>query len=340
MIVHTETVEQVIDRGRRGTFIKEVVRVPGSQPLGMVRKRLPPPAQPRGAAILVHGFGQNRYTWHVRGRSFSCDLAAHGWDVYNVELRGHGRSGGFGSARSSLLDEYIQEDLPAIAAEVQRLSGDPRPALIGHSMGGLVAYGAAATSLRGQLRGLITLGTPYQWALGSRTLAAVTALLTAFRMVGVFDRNPPVPLRPLGRHLRRRRSLWDVPAIPMPIRAWLPGSVEAEVLDEYLQRAFDVASAQVAFDIFRWGETAALQGRGGHPRDYGAAFELLDLPLLIIAGTGDHLAPPPSVRAAFERSHARDKSFHTFPLGHIDLIVSRRAPLTVWPLVERWLDQH
>ena len=69
-------------------------------------------------------------------------------------------------------------------------------------------------------------------------------------------------------------------------------------------------------------------------------FEWLDRPLLVVAGTHDTLAPPASVRPAYERSRSSDKTFRAFPLGHIDLIVGREAPLTVWPLVQTWLSRR
>jgi len=73
---------------------------------------------------------------------------------------------------------------------------------------------------------------------------------------------------------------------------------------------------------------------------YAGAFEGVDVPLLIIAGTRDDLAPPASVQPAYEHSRARDKTYRTFPRGHIDLIVGRDAPLTVWPLLEAWMRQR
>jgi pimeloyl-ACP methyl ester carboxylesterase len=336
MILRTETVEQTIDGGRRVTLEKEIVMTPGTQPLGMVRKRLPRPARARGTVLLVHGFGQNRYTFHITGRSFSAFLASEGWDTFNVDLRGHGRSRRFGSERPELLSEYIREDVPACAREALRLSGDERLFLLGHSMGGIIAYGAAATKLRDRTRGVVSVGSPYHFGLGSRTLTALSALLNAARFTGVFDTNPVLPLRILGRHLHNRRAMWDSTLLPVPIRPWSPGSVEDEVLSEYLSRAFDWTSLAVAFDILRAGRSGILRTRSGKT-SFAQAFEHLDVPLLIIAGTKDALAPAPSVRPAWERSRSHDKTYREFALGHIDLIVGREAPLTVWPLIKDWL---
>lgn len=341
MILRTETVEQSIDFDLRDTFVKQVVMTPG-QPIGMVRKRradLVGPGETRGVVLLVHGFAQNRYTWHLPSRSFSCYLAHKGWDVFNLDLRGAGRSLTFDGRRPQALDDYIQEDLPACAKEACRLSGHEKVVLIGHSMGGLISYCAGATTLRKRLRAIITLGSPYRFGAGSRFLKALATLLQTTRATGVFDRHVPLPTRLLGRHLHRRRRLWDSKLFPTPIRAWRSGNVEDQVLDEYLSRAFDRTNLAIAFDILAGGDRVALRSRDGRI-DYGAAFEALRGPLLCIAGDRDDLAPPESVREAYERSRSADKSFRVFPVGHADLIVGRDAVSTIWPLIHRWAEKR
>ena len=339
MLLRSETVEQTIDGDQRAVFAKDVLMIPGEHPLGMVRKRLLGLAETRGAVMLIHGFGQNRYTWHNIHRSFSAYLAADGWDVFNVDLRGHGRSRRFGARRPRLLDDYIQQDLPAFVTEALAMSGQDKLFLVGHSMGGLIAYSVAGTLLRDRVRGVVTLGSPYRFGLGSRTLLAGSALASAVRFTGLGDENPAVPLRFLGKHLRKRAALWDLKALPMPIRPWSPGSTERAVLDDYLARAFDHTSLSVALDIVRAGQEAALKSLDGQT-DYGVAFEMLQRPLLVVAGTHDLLAPPESVRPAYDNSRSRDKTYREFPLGHVDLVIGRAAPLTVWPLVRDWMDRR
>jgi polyhydroxyalkanoate synthase len=93
----------------------------------------------------------------------------------------------------------------------------------------------------------------------------------------------------------------------------------------------------IALGIIGPGRENALKSHDGLT-DYGLAFELADKPLLVIAGTNDSLAPPRSVKPAFERSRSTDKSYREFPLGHIDMILGRDAPFTVWPAVRTWLE--
>jgi fermentation-respiration switch protein FrsA (DUF1100 family) len=101
--------------------------------------------------------------------------------------------------------------------------------------------------------------------------------------------------------------------------------------------AFDRAAIAEMSDMFDW----AVQRRfGGRDYDYVERFEAMDLPLLVIAGGNDDLAPPASVRPGFTRSRSRDKTYRVLPLGHIDLLVGRDAPLMTWSLVTRWLTKR
>lgn len=359
MILQTEIVEQAIDSDRKARFVKDVLAArDGTFPVGMVRKRLvaatskedpragarrPSPSSPddraapcRAAVLLIHGFGQNRYTWHTSRRSFANFLAAEGFDVFNLDLRGRGRSRRFGARQVTVMDDYIREDVPAAIRTVLRLSGKSQVYLVGHSMGGIVAYAVAGSQMREEVAGVVTFGSPYRFGLGSRFLAFTGPLLYAARLTGIFDRNPPIPIRMLGRHMSKHGWLWDNPLIPMPLRPWHPKSMEREILAENLAAAFEHTRMAIALGLVELGSNSGLKSHDGLT-DYGLAFEITDKPLLVIAGTRDALAPPASVRPVYDRSRSSDKTFREFPLGHIDMVLGRDAPFTVWPMVRTWL---
>jgi pimeloyl-ACP methyl ester carboxylesterase len=339
VILRTETVEQSIDGDARGVFVKDVIMTPGQHPLGMVRKRKVGRRASRGVVMLVHGFGQNRYTWHSTKRSFVNYLASDGWDVFNVDLRGHGRSRRFGAPRPRMLDEYIREDLPAFAEEAMRLSGERSFFLVGHSMGGLISYSVAGSSLKAHTQGVVSIGSPYRFGQGSALLLLLREMAGLVGFTGAFDENLALPVRAVGNHFKKRAAFWDSRLLPIPIRGWRPGGVEREVLDEYLARTFEHTSLKVALDIFRAGREQGWKSMDGMI-DYGMAFEMLDRPLLVIAGTEDHLAPPKSVKPAYTASRSSDKTYRAFPCGHIDIVIGREATTTVWPCVKTWLDER
>lgn len=301
----------------------------------MVRKRLSSnQGGTRAPVLLVHGFGQNRYAWHLPSRSLANHLARAGYDVFNLDLRGHGRSRSLGARRCSGVEDYVREDLPIAVQEVQALSGKRPVFLVGHSLGGLVSY-AAAPSLAGAIAGIVSIGSPYHFTRGSLSLGGIAMFFQAMAMLPSL--NAPLPLAPIGLTLRTLRRLAESPLYPLPLRGWHAGSLEPHVLEEHLSLAFDRAGLNEMRSMFEW---ATHRRFGGRELDYVERFEKMDLPLLIVAGANDDLAPPASVRPAFQRSRSTDKTYRALPLGHIDLLVGRDAPLMTWPLVTSWVKKH
>jgi alpha-beta hydrolase superfamily lysophospholipase len=339
VILHGRIVEQVVDRDVVGAFQKEIVVTNGTVPLAMVRKRDASPASANGGGtlapvLLVHGFGQNRYAWHLPARSLANHLARSGFDVFNLDLRGHGRSRHLGAHRCSTLDDYVRGDVPAAVEEVQRLSGGRPVWIVGHSLGGLVAY-ASAPGLDGAVAGLVSIGSPYHISRGSLTLGALAFFFRALAIAPL--PNAPLPLAPVGLTMRLLRRFAESPLYPLPLRGWHAGSLEPHVLEQHFRLAFDRAALAEMTEMFAWGKAGRF---GGGESAYIERFEAMDLPLLVVAGANDDLAPPAAVRPGFTRSRARDKTYRALPLGHIDLLVGRDAPLMTWSLIEGWLKKR
>jgi polyhydroxyalkanoate synthase subunit PhaC len=342
MILNSTTVVQTIDRDERASFDKDliVVRTGSSTedgtPLAMIRKRLAGLRETVAPVVLIHGYGQNRYAWHLPSRSFFNYLARAGFDVFNLELRGHGRSRHLGAHPPRAVTTFVDEDVPAAIDEVQRLSGGRPVYLVGHSLGGLVSYASAAV-LKERIAGVVTLGSPYQFTRGSLALSLFSALLLAVDSKvdlghGAFE------LKPLSEAMRMLRGFVESPIFPSPIRGYHPRSLEPLVLSQHMSLAMDTGSVSVLRNMFR---SAAEARRGGHClgelTGYAEEFEALEMPLLVVAGSKDDLAPPASVEPAFLRSRSSDKSYRVFPRGHIDLLAGRDCPQTVWPLVLSWI---
>jgi pimeloyl-ACP methyl ester carboxylesterase len=332
LILHQRAVRQAVDRDDHDDFLKDVIVTTGPVPLAMVRKRSATIETTRAPVLLIHGFGQNRHAWHLPSRSFANHLAREGFDVFNLDLRGHGRSRHLSSARARNVSDYVSEDLPAAIAEVSRQSGNRRVFLIGHSLGGLISY-AAAPSMNGAVAGIVTLGSPYHFARGSLELQAVAVLVRALRVARVRSVGAPVAMRVIASAMRKLRVVADGP-LPMPLRGWRPSAIEPHVLDEHLRLAFDHAGLDEMLAMFDWANAKRF---GGEREDYVELFESFDVPLLVIAGDDDELAPPQSVRPAFVRSASLDKTYRSLPFGHVDMLVGREAPKHTWPLVVRWL---
>jgi pimeloyl-ACP methyl ester carboxylesterase len=335
VIQHGKIVQQVIDRDESASFLKEIVVTGSRVPLAMVRKRSVERAGTIAPVLLVHGFGQNRYAWHLPARSFANRLAHAGFDVFNLDLRGHGRSRHYSGRRSQGVEDYVAEDLPAAVEEIQALSAQRNVWVVGHSLGGLVAY-AAAPALAGAVSGIVSIGSPYHLASGSLTLGALAYFFRAIAVARPL--NAPLPLAPVGATMSLMRRFAESPFYPIPLRGWHVGSCEPHVLKQHLRLAFDRAALAEMLDMFDWATKGRGNGARGREIDYAARFEKMNLPLFVLAGEKDDLAPPASVHPAFLRSRAHDKTYRVLPLGHIDLLVGREAPRSTWSLVEEWLE--
>ena len=102
----------------------------------------------------------------------------------------------------------------------------------------------------------------------------------------------------------------------------------------------DFASFEVIRALFQGGVRQRRVRTIGGLDAFAASFESMDVPLLVVAGRHDDLAPPRSVRPGYERSLSKDKTYRILSHGHLDLLVGRDAPQTTWPLLETWLGKR
>jgi len=316
----------VVHRDQRATVIRESLLVPpapGAPPLA-VERTVSPAGPSRPPVVLLHGFGQNRFSWRVSDRSLCAWLADRGHEVLNLELRGHGRSRDVGAHAADDLHDYVVDTLRVVG----RCAAPPF--LIGHSLGGAVGIGAATEA---PVAGLIHLAGVYSFATDS---PALRALARATLAVEPALRAAPIRVktRVLGRLLGKLYGVAGVATAPLA--GWVPGSMEPALLEERLRDGFDWTSAAVWLQMCHW----AL----GEPLRYASDFERLDRPLLVIAGDHDRLASPRDAQRCFDASGSTDKELlllnrreHGTHWGHLDVILGAHAPEQVWTRMGAWL---
>lgn len=86
------------------------------------------------SVMFIHGAANDHTVWALQSRYF----AYHGFNVLAVDLPGHGKSAGPPSSRV--------EETAAWALRVLDAAGIEKAALVGHSMGSLIALEAAASA--------------------------------------------------------------------------------------------------------------------------------------------------------------------------------------------------
>ncbi len=230
MILSEKVIEQAVDRTDRARFVKQLVMVEGPVPLAMVRKRScsarGATGGSRGPLLLIHGYGQNRYAWHLPLRSLSGFLARAGYDVFNLDLRGHGRSAHLGASRPVTTVDYVREDVPTAVEQIQKITGSSSVFLVGHSLGGLVSY-AAAPGLGSAARGVVAIGSPYHFLQGLGRLSALGAVVHFLEnRVSALEGDLAMDHRIFGEVVRSFQLVINSPLSPLPFRGYDPSNIE------------------------------------------------------------------------------------------------------------------
>ena len=296
------------------------------------------PAAPRRfrePVVLCHGLANNHAFFDLRPRSLVAHLTALGFDCYAVDLRGAGASvPPHEGPWQVTVDDHVLRDVPAVVELVTAHAHAERVLWVGHSLGGLVGLAASSGPLGAHLQGLVTLGSP--------------AFFTPRRQVGwmLFLAQFLSPWGALGTGVVR---------LVAPLAGRLPapclhGSANLDNITPQVQR---LAAANIFAPLWR-GVLGQLEDWTTHDEfrsldgqvDYRAAVAALRVPVLVVGGSVDRLAPLPATLALFELLPAASRQLarfgtafgHQADYGHGDLVLGRHADQEVFPVVDAFLQ--
>lgn len=221
--------------------------------------------------VFIHGALHDHSVWTLPARWF----AHHGHGVLAVDLPGHARSPGAPLASIEALGGWLLSVLDAAGVE--------RAALVGHSMGSLVALEAAARAPERATQ-LVMVGTAYPMKVSQALLdTARDSPLKAIDQVNAFSHS----------------SLAPKPSSPGP-GVWLRGANRA------LMRR--VQAAQTALNLFHHDFTLCDRYEGGL-----AAAAKVRCPATLILGERDQMTSPKQAR---EIAQALKASVRKLSAGH------------------------
>lgn len=308
------------------------VQTPDGWQLALHRIR-PPRRARRLPLVMVPGLAANRLNLDLDERYSIARAAAHqGFDVFVLELRGTGLSRPPGGRDRALFSwsfsDFAEHDLPAALRTVRELSGAPLVHAFGHSMGGMLLAHHAAQG-EALLRSLALVGTPLVAALEVGGLErAYLKLASRFAASG-----RRVPLRrafgAAGRVMRFSVLLADG-------RLLNAANVDAEVMLRLASEAVEDVPLSLLNDF--WG---CMLGSGAHAFTYEHHLHRVEAPALVVSGAVDRIAPPAAVEALALRLRGQDVRYREAGVrqgfrvdyGHADLLVGRRAPEEIYPLL-------
>jgi acylglycerol lipase len=226
------------------------------------------PDTPRAVVILSHGYAEHS----GRYDHFAKYLAEHGFAVYALDHRGHGRSEGE-RANVKVFDEYVN-DLSRFVNSVREKHPTLKRFLLGHSMGGTIAA-QLAIKQPNQVDGLL-LSSPY--------------LINAVSV--------PAPLMAVSGFVSR-----ILPGLPTIKLASKDISRDPAVVKSYDTDPLNYRGGTKA----RFG--TELLGAGKYVFSHASTIKL---PILIMVGTGDRIADARGSKKLFEMVGSSDKTLKIY----------------------------
>jgi pimeloyl-ACP methyl ester carboxylesterase len=301
------------------------------------RFRARTPDGTRLSVICLPGLGTDSHNFDAPAPlGLARVFADAGHDTWAVDLRGTGQSTmTFSRWVGVTFDDFIGLDVPAVVDHVLEVTGAPQVVLVGHSMGGMVAYGAMSSGLGSKIAAVIAIASPLGFPRGFEVAPFLKLLL------------PLAPLAPglfggvLGRLVTPLSLRVDTPYL----KNWLIlDHVDGRAMRRVMFRAVQDVPRGLMFQFKDWVEHDVIRSKDGAV-DYRARLHGVPTPVLVVEAPADGLADVTAVRRALpllpnaEHFIAGRSSGCAVDYGHIDVLFGRQAPRDVHPRLLAFLDR-
>lgn len=237
--------------------------------LGLYGQCWLPEGETRAVVVIVHGVNEHS----GRYARLAADLNRHGFAVYMIDLRGHGRSAGTRVMVRSF-EDYLDDVELLLERVAEREPGKPL-FLMGHSMGGAIVALLAITRPP-QVRGLV---------FSSPALLIAGGVFPVLRkLAGFFSAVwPSLRLVRLGcRFISHDQAVVEAfRNDPLVYHGRMPVRTGAEIMH---------TAGQIQ-----------------------AQMESVTLPFLAIHGTGDYVTDPQGSQQLYDRAASSDKTLRLYP---------------------------
>ena len=291
----------------------------------------------RQPVILSHGFFVGSSFLNLdEDHSLAQYLAREGFDVWNLSFRGTGRSLNplKGGPKTWSLDDMIEKDIEAVIAYVRKETNSPRVGWVGFEMGGLVAYGYLQRSSRPDLGALVTLGAPVTFTHPEQEPMKRLLKLEespTWKRIFLYLNGPF-----FGRL---------IPFFPKIERLFYNSeNIEDEVKLRFLEEALTEIHPGVLEHLLltiKRGEFISKNGTFSYRKNLSR----VRLPILLIGGEKDPLAPQAALRTVHRSVGSQDRTVRIFgprskdsaAYGHFDLVLGKKAKEEVFPVIAKWL---
>ena len=318
-----------------------------------------PAAEPHSGklpVVLCHGLGLNGTFWTINDNHLPSQLAARGYDVFVVDMRGSGASHRVGmpgvvnrvlrqtpirevGGRDWTVDDQFRYDVPAILNYVEEETGSHYVNWVGHSLGGMLMFPFLETSPESsRVANFVDMGgvaiiqeTPdtIKMRRADKMLRALSMGLSTGRLGRPMMYGRPAFMEKIDRFYFTKGNVDTRTASRFyGYTVEDPGAGALKQLDPYLAHGHMLSADGTV--------------------DYALGLDRVTTPILMVAGEADIMADIPSSIMTYNAIGSPDKQLMRFGVvdgqeadyGHCDLVWGRNAAREVFPPIIDWLDER
>jgi polyhydroxyalkanoate synthase subunit PhaC len=244
------------------------------------------------------------------------------------------------------MDHWIEEVVPTAVREASDHSGGRPVHVVGWSLGGTFALLAAAADSSLPIASITAVGAPFD----VRQVPLVAPLRPLFHLTDgrgaitrIYRAAGGAP-QPLVRWAFQLSSFQKLVTKPLAMARNLDDAdylAQIEAVDRF-------TANMIAYPGRTFGQLyhRLLKGNalveGTFDLEDGRTVSVADigLPVLVLAGANDGIAPIGAVKAAVPLlSGSREARFEIVPGGHLGMLTGRKARTTTWPVIDAWVDE-
>ncbi len=292
--------------------------------------------------LFVHGMGANRYNFDLNPRhSLARAVAAAGFDSWVIELRGRGLSPVPEGVRADWnFEDFLQHDLRRAVAFIRGETGRPIH-WVGHSMGGMLGVAYAQVFGQADLGSLTLFATPLMFGRRQVMVRLWGTFAQVHRLLPTMDQEK------WGRRMLPLMSR-SSKALDFFMRYLAnPDNVDDETIPEIFGKLVTNEAPSIVLQFSDWVRAGEIRS-ADKAFSYTQGLTRVSLPCLFITGINDRMAPPTYTRRQIKRLGSDQvrllvlsrKAGFSADYGHGDLMIGKRAPEEVYPVVIDWLTQQ
>ena len=288
--------------------------------------------------LMIYGLINRPYIFDLMpGNSFVEFLSDQGFDVYMLDW-------GIPGDEDKDLDfeNYVMDYMPKAAKKVLKHSGSDELTLFGYCMGGTMAAMYASLFPEG-IKNFVLLTAPIDFPedeMGLYSLFTGKKHMNPGLLADAFGNIPGEMidtgnrmLKPVTNYVGTYVNMWERIFEDKPMENWLAMSKWVNDGPPFPGAAF----RQWITDFYQQNKLSKgemfLRGRR-------VDLSNIEVPLLNIAGSKDHICTLPQAEVTMDLVGSEDKEFFVLDAGHVGLMAGRGAKRGLWPKVVSWLGER